>query len=176
MVDQIKTLTYEELVKMFEENVEENHFSLHDLPTKHLYNFGEIDEDMSERIYLKGIPLFKDKEVMDKLSHYEPYIVGREGLLEVINIYKEKVRKYYESLLEDTIDELFAEENVTAIQKQERHIRQALRHWRISPPINLDENVDVISSSWNFEHAIFELVRLLKTTDFEKQTIIFYGY
>lgn len=40
----------------------------------------------------------------------------------------------------------------------------------------LIEDMEEISSSWSFEYHIFELVRLYKSIDWDKYTILFYGH
>lgn len=171
----IQSMQLDELGKSYHDDGEDS-FRIHNLPIEMLHNFGEMDSDSAERIYQIGIPLFADKDVMRELENYKPYIVGKQGLIESINIYREKVINYYKGLQEDTVNEYFTDENRTSIEKQEAHVQNILREWERFPPINLNENVEVITSSWKFEYSIFELVRKLKTIDFDKNTILFFGF
>ncbi|WP_218964433.1 hypothetical protein, partial [Bacillus velezensis] len=59
---------------------------------------------------------------------------------------------------------------------QEQHIKNNLSEWTRGWALNTDINDSWLTSSWKYEYSIFELVRLLKTIDFEKETILFYGW
>ena len=43
-------------------------------------------------------------------------------------------------------------------------------------PYNLKEDNSEIVSSWRYEYAIFEMVRLFKTFDWENNYLLFYGW
>ena len=67
-------------------------FSFNDnkfLDKKEIFEFGKLYwDDTADRIYSKGEPLFTDKEVQEDVSDYDPYVVGKPGVLEAIEIYK----------------------------------------------------------------------------------------
>ncbi|MEC3756085.1 hypothetical protein P9160_01415 [Bacillus halotolerans] len=75
----------------------------------------------------------------------------------------------YESLLID-------DKSGAASTKQEQHIKSNLSEWARGWALNTDINDPSLTSSWKYEYSIFELTRLLKTIDFEKETILFYGW
>jgi hypothetical protein len=169
LVSDIKTLTYDELKDRFK-GYDDDYFDLDKVPQEMIYEFGKLYwDDTAERIYSKGVPLFERKEVMDKLSDFAPYIVGKEGLKEAIDIYKGKVINIYKDLLVDT-------DEGKASDKQINHVKDYLREWESGYAINLNEESKKITHSWKYEFNMFELVRLLKTIDFEKDTILFYGW
>lgn len=172
-VSSISDLSIEELQERFGD---QDSFCIHNVFEQTLYNLGEISDIDSKRLYAKGKPLFTSKEVMEDLEDYKPYIVGREGLLEVIEIYKEKVISHFKDLLVDNKEDYFEEGNRTSSQKMEWYIKSMLKDWEHFPPINLHENTDAISNSYKYEYIIFELVRKYKTVDFNKNTLILYGY
>lgn len=161
LYNEIKSLSLKELCSRYAEDEEDEEFYLPDIPQKKLYDLGEIEYD--DRVYSCGIPLFEDTEVMKALSIYKPYVVGKEGLLEIIKVYKEMTFNYYSKLKGDK-------------DKQEEHIKDRLRKWQTNDVICLDENKECITTSWQREFAIFELVRLLKTIDFENNVLLFYGH
>ena len=71
-------------------------------PRTEVFEFGKLYyEDTAERIYNTGKPLFGDKECQKYFDDYYPFVVGKEGLLEAIKIYKEKAISAYQSLLGD---------------------------------------------------------------------------
>jgi hypothetical protein len=71
----------------------------------------------------------------------------------------------------------------TALFKIFDHIRSMGREWgvgsfmrSIRPYPDLERDDDCIVSSWKYEYAQFELVRIYKTFDWEKDVMIYYGY
>jgi hypothetical protein len=42
-------------------------------------------------------------------------------------------------------------------------------------PYDLNRD-DEVTTSWKYEYAIFELVRIYKTFDWKKNVMIYYGY
>lgn len=173
VISEIQYMDYKQLVDTFGE-VEESHFAPYDLPQIFLHNLGELDTLDDERMYAVGKPLFLKGETVECLSHYKPYLVGKEGLVVLINMYKEKVIEHFKGLLLD--DTRGFPHDKTASQKQETYVKSMLDEWEKFPPFDMSESSDVISTSWKYEYIIFELVRQLKTVDFEKNTLIFYGY
>lgn len=168
VVKEIKSMSLEQLEEKYKEDGED-YFYIDNLPTEEIYEFGKLYfDDTAQRIYSKGVPLFENTEVMEELSDYVPYVVGKEGLLEAIEIYKSKVINYYKSLLIDDKDGI-------ANDKQEEHIKGILREWERGLTLNLNDNKETLTHSRRYEYRLFELVRLLKTIDFEKNTIVFYG-
>jgi hypothetical protein len=106
-------------------------------------------------------------------SDYEFMQIKKEGLKAIIEEYSEYIANYYEGLLKK--DEF---EDETIEQKCVVAIKSKLRAWKKNYciPYNLDENKDSLVSSWEYEHSIFDLVRIYKTFDWEKETMIWYGY
>lgn len=175
LVEKVKDLSLVDLENQYgEELVEDMIFAPYNLPQKILHNLGELNKIDSDRIYEKGTPLFAINEVNEGLEHYKPYLIGKEGLVEVIQLYRDKIISHFKGLLEDDKRGWFDDE--TASQKKEAYVKSMLNEWERFPPINLKEETDVISTSWKYEYIIFELVRQLKTVDFEKNTLILYGY
>lgn len=130
---------------------------------EYVFDFGRLYwDDTAERICDKGVPLFSDKAVQDEFCDFDPFVVGKEGLLEAISIYQEKTKAYYEELAGAT------EETIR------RHIAEKLSRVR-NGIANISDNKWAVTSSWEYEHSIFNLVHLLKTIDWDKDTLLFYG-
>lgn len=148
-------------------------FSFNDnkfLDKKEIFEFGKLYwDDTADRIYSKGEPLFTDKEVQKRVSDYVPYVVGKPGLLEAIKIYKRKIIESYKDLLVDG-------EDIKSIDKIRDFIHERLKWWERLGAIDLDETHESISDSYQYEHQIFELVRLYKSIDWETKTVLFYGW
>ena len=153
------------------------------LNKQEIFEFGKLYwDDTAERIYNKGVHLFTKEEVQEEVSDYVPYVVGKDGLLEAIKIYEEKVLNYYKSLLVDGQDYghplgiTLRKEDVKSIDKLVEHIEDKIR--KISFGLaETDERFKwSVTSSWEYEHSIFNLVHILKSVDWENETILFYGW
>ena len=193
-VETVKDMNNEQLVRYAEDNgVEINEWDgektfcfIDDkfLNKIEVHEFGKLYWDnTSNRIYSKGVPLFTNLEVQKDLSDYKPYVVGKEGLLEAISIYQEKVLNFYKGLLIDGEERrlpfgiTITKDDVKSIDKVVSHIEDKIQ--RISyiglADIN-EERKWQVTPSWEYEHSIFNLVHILKTIDWEQDTIIFYGW
>lgn len=194
IVEAVKDMSYAELLKYAEEknakiyewDGEKNIDFLDDklLERQEVHEFGKLYwDDTAERIYGKGVPLFSKKEVQDEFENYAPYVVGKEGVLEAISIYQEKVLNYYKSLLVDgeerkipfgftiTIDD------VKSIDKVLEHLEGKISKISHLGLANIEENNKwQVTSSWEYEHSIFNLVHILKSIDWEQDTILFFGW
>ena len=179
-IEAVKAMSISELceyaekcgVEVCEENGEK-YFYFNDekfLNKKEIFEFGKLYfDDTADRIYSKGFPLFEKQEVQEYLSDYAPYVVGKDGLLEAIKIYEEKVLNHYKGLLSD-------DEELQKAKTLE-YVKDKIRMLSAFPIANTDEkNKMKVTSSWEYEHSIFNLVHILKTVDWEKDTILFYGW
>lgn len=185
----VKNMTLNELcdyAKSEGVEVEDGWFSFNDnkfLDKKEIFEFGKLYwDDTADRIYSKGEPLFTDKEVQEDVSDYDPYVVGKPGVLEAIEIYKRKIIESYKDLLVDGGVQLLPggfyieREDIKSIDKVREFIHEKLKWWELFGAIDLDETHESISGSWQYEHQIFELVRLYKTIDWGTKTVLFYGW
>ena len=152
-------------------------------PRTELFEFGKLYyEDTAERIYNTGKPLFGDKDCQEYFEDYYPFVVGKDGLLEAIKIYKEKVINAYQSLLGDGQEVQYPlgitmTEDISEYDKMKNFVKSRLL-WRQKYHFeNIDEtNKYTVSASYMYEHAIFNLIHLLKVIDWDNETILFYGW
>lgn len=153
-------------VEMYDE-----HFYFNDdrfMGKQEVFSFGSLYDDSAERIYAKGHPLFAREDVQSKFCDYAPYVVGKAGLLEAIAIYEEKVRNYYNGLLSGKDGDV----EKTAVD----HIKRKIHRFSVTSLANTKENNRwTLTNSWEFEHSIFNLIHILKTLDWDKETLLFYG-
>lgn len=176
VVEEIKDMSREELIKRFMPNEEQDYFYHANLPTEEIYELGKYIEFV-DQIQATGKPLFNRKDTKEELEDYDMYVIGREGLIKLIEIYRGFVVDYYKSLLvDDDEKDVMVFNPRKAQQKQEHHIQTIINEWERGFAINTDENTDVITTSWKYEYSLFELVRILKTFNFEQKTILFYGW
>lgn len=177
-VEKVKDKTIKELMEIAKEygaeiEEDENWFYFNDdkfMNKKEIHEFGKLYWDnTAERIYSKGKPLFTIKETQDYLDDYMPYVMGSDGMLEAITIYREKVINYYKNLLKEDTPEVLNE-------RLARHVDDMLIEWERLCPVDLNLEHEHISNSWLYEYQIFELVRLYKTIDWENKCLLFYGW
>lgn len=138
-----------------------------------LYNFG-TGVDWASKMQITNESLFNSKELKDFYEDYDPVILSKDDFRQVIDDCKNKIIAYYESLL--TVTEL---DDRTVEQKQKAHVERQLNEWKNKfglLPINTDLTTDKICDSCLFEYAIFELVRIYKTIDWENDAIILLGW
>lgn len=149
-----------------------------------VFGFGKLYwDDTAERIYSKGVPLYTKKETQDKFADYNPYVVGKDGLLEAIKIYKEKVLDYYASLFTKDVKAM-GPFKIDLQPEDIKDIGAVLLHFTDKiAMLELDNLADTnesekwsVTGSWEYEHSIFNLIHILKTMDWEKDTLLFYGW
>jgi len=189
-VELVKDKTYEELMQIAKTygadvDEDEDYFYFNDkkfMNKTEIYEFGKLYwDDTADRIYSKGVPLFEKEEVQKCFYDYCPYVMGKEAILEAIEIYKTKVINYYKSLIVDGDTKEFSyfydiEPDEIKNVDVTRHITDILYHWDRMGVIDTDFDHERISSSWMYEHQIFELVRLYKSIDWENKCLLFYGW
>lgn len=192
-VDKVRYKTYDELLDVaveygveIEEYSDGRWFYFNDkkfMNKKQIFAFGKLYwDDTADRIYDKGLPLFENKDVRNAFIDYRPYVMGKDAVLEAINIYKEKIIKYYKGLIKDGETREFGycydiePEDIKDIGAITRHIEDELWWWERMGAIDTDLENEAISHSWLYEHQIFELVRLYKSIDWENKCLLFYGW
>lgn len=151
-------------------------FRVYDIEDRVIHAFGTLSKVDSDRIIAGGELLFTNEGTQKSQEYYEAYVIGKQGLLNVIELYRDKVIAHFENLLVD--DSPFALNPSSSSEKSRRYVEGMLRDWtcEMNNPILLHEKWDEISNSHRYEYYIFELVRQLKTIDFNQYDLIFYGY
>ncbi len=137
------------------------YFSGDELPTyKMLHNLGKYcDFDI-------------DKETHEFFTKWKcpdtEFLVCTENvLLKIIEDYRLTVLKWYEKQLKTP-------------KEAEHNYRTMVREWGGDKwnmiPYDLDKETDNIVKSWRFEYAIFDLVRIYKSFDWENDVLIYSGH
>ena len=143
---------------------------------KMIFEFGKYVEwafGMQE----KNESIFVSEELKERYADYCPVICSQEDFLFVINCYKQKIINFYKSLLD--VDEIDKAHKITIEEKCERHVKAQLHEWENNfglCPIDTDLSHSYINTSWLYEYAIFELVRVYKTFDWENNTLMLLGW
>ena len=146
------------------------------LNKEEVFGFGKLSyEDTAQRIYDTGVPLFSREEVQEQFSDYVPYVVGKEAVLLAIKIYEEKIKNYYNSLLEHK--DGLTKDGITPSQAAIMHVREKVDRLSWSSYIDTREDKKYsLTTSWEYEYSIFNLVHILKTINWDKETLLFYGW
>ena len=68
-------------------------------------------------------------------------------------------------------------DDVKSVDKLVEHIRDKIQSISYRDLANIDDdNKWQVTSSWEYEHSIFNLVHILKSIDWEQDTLLFYGW
>lgn len=120
-------------------------------------------------IIANGTPLFATEELQEHFEHFDPVIIGKEEMLYIIKQYKQKIIDFYEDLLKEPNQK-------GQYGKMRRHIENQVMEWKTLHVVNTHENTESLCQSWLYEYAIFDLVRIYKTFDWENKRMIFMGW
>lgn len=188
LVETVKEMSQNSLLSFASDRgaeVEDGHIWIFDpnfLDLKEVFEFGKLYwDDTISQIESTGYPMFQDAEVWESMYDYSPYVVGKEGLLKAIEIYKRKIIHSYEDLLKDGAEYLLPfgctvkVDDIKSVDKLAEFIQEKLTWWKRLGVIDLDESHEWLSKSWQYEHQIFDLVRLYKSIEWNKYTLIFVG-
>lgn len=147
-----------------------------------IYELGKHSK-IGSKLESERYSLFTSDELKERYSDYGFALLTKDDFKAVIESYRQKIIEWFKSLLEPEDDLL----SMYELSKEERRrllidqkIQDKIDNWsgkyfRISP-IDLDENKERITSDWSYEYAIFELVRLYKTFDWENDDLILMGW
>ena len=171
--NKIKSLTKEELLKYKNAHTDDDdeYICVFDLPEKKLHEFGKYCEFGDKKFYKN---FFENEELNEEYQEDdELYIVEKDFLKHVIEFYTEKVKNIYLELIKG-VDNT---ESITLEKAGElfKHIKGQSMEWNQLTPYNL-ESGEEITKSWKYEYNVFELVRIYKSFDWEKNVMIYYGY
>lgn len=160
---QIKDMEREELSNLYWDDYDREtwYFSIHSLGDKvqDVYELWKyFEHDVSEFCS----PLFSKFNIHDD---WECELFCKEGFANIINYYSDKIAWLYQALKEKN-----------SIDEYRKYVDDYLFEWsRKYKPFNL-ERWDEVTTSRKYEYAIFEMVRLYKTFDYEKNILIYYGW
>lgn len=166
---------------------------------KELYCFGKYTPFEDEKFFSK---VFEKEETNERmLSEQDFWLVQKEYLRHIIEWYKAEIKVYYQDMLKvfETESEFknsisteldnsykyetkadfskLTEAEQQAIMKMFIHVRSINNEWNFMNlcPFDLNKG-DEVSTSWRYEYAIFELVRIYKTFDWDNNLMIYYGW
>ena len=145
-------------------------------------------------------PFFRKKETQSIFSSdHDLYVVEKEFLANIISTYKERIKLYYNNMVNPFLDNkeflnsIKVEYNIgdndysfdftkitveqqTAMYNMINHVKSMRLEWTHLDGFDLNDGTDEITSSWKYEYAIFELVRIYKTFDWKRNVMVYYGH
>lgn len=147
-----------------------------------VYELGKYSE-IAFKLESERSSLFTSDELKKRYSDYGFALLMKDDFKAVIEAYRQKIIEWLKSLLNPD------ESQVTAprLSKEERkhlewkyEIEDKLDKWSGKYfgifPIDLDESRERITGDWAYEYAIFELVRVYKTFDWENDDLVLVGW
>ena len=142
-----------------------------------LYELGKYSE-IGFKLESERPSLFTSDELKERYSDYGFALLTKDDFKAVIEAYRQEVVDWFQSLLNPDKSQI----TTSKLSKEERwkyEIEDKLDKWSgkyfgISP-FDLDENKEAITTSWCYEYAIFELVRLYKVFDWENNDLVLIG-
>ena len=140
---------------------------------KELYELGKY-VDWAFEMQENNESIFGSEDLDEMYSDYRPVICTQEDFLLAMTKYKENVVKYYKGLLYEGTDSKLPIE-----ERWKNHIEAQLYEWENEfgvCPINTDLSQESINDSWLYEYAIFELVRVYKTFDWQNNALVLLGF
>lgn len=200
--DRIKNFTKEELYKDKNEPLgEDGHVGVYDCTEDPLYELGKYVDEFDKGFFS---PVFLNKDLQnDMTEEHDFYIVGKEFLKFIIEGYALKIKSHYNNMCvpffgenykpsefmnsisskyDDNMDPNYTfdyskitQSEANALFAMLEHIRSMRIEWCQLTPYNIDRG-DNITTSWKYEYAQFELVRIYKTFDWDNYLMIYYGH
>lgn len=139
--------------------------------TKETYELGKMYDDRDIAKFRSDVFTNPDTNCHFNNSDNEFYIINKEGFEFIIDSYRKKVLAYYESILNPSKEDVLFGDQLTP----EKCIQEKVRTWgenctkfKLYPYSLKGEQ---ISTSWTYEYAIFELVRVYKSINWETQVV-----
>lgn len=121
------------------------------------------------------------------LEEEEFKIVTKEGLIQIIQDYRKDIERYYEGVFDEILGfsnpRMYKGEPIVLDEEAQHKLIHLLfaksQDWcsPYSRVLQFKEGLDgEMSGSWTMEYAIFNLMYILKTFDFENDYLIYSGW
>lgn len=129
-----------------------------------IFEFGKLYHcDTVKRTHAKSEPLFDKFAVQDHHSDYQPRLVGKDGLEEIIQCIREKIIESYKE------DMALGDAELLAITRE--NMKKKLYIWE-----NRTVKADQVADDWQWEYAIANLRHILLTTNWDTHRLVFLGW
>ena len=137
---------------------------------KELYDFGKY-ADFADDMQIKNSSIFTSDDLKNRYEYYSPVICSQEDFLKAIESYRNNIVNYFKGLLESDVK--------SQEERCKYAVKDKIERWSNEfgvCPLNLDLSNSRITDSWLYEYAVFELVRLYKTFDWENNNLVLMGW
>jgi hypothetical protein len=141
-----------------------NHFVEKDFGLKEDYCLGRF-EDIPKDI---GDPFYADQETQNLFEYYNPRVISQKDFEWIINLLRKMIVEQYKEKLYDPHGAMLWRGALEA----------KIEQWE-SPyiePYNIDNTQKCLVRAYDLEYRIFDLVRLYKSIDWCKDTVILFGW
>ena len=138
------------------------------------YEFGSNFWDEAEKIIADCEPTWCLSPLFHEDKGSAPHVVKEHTLKTIIDVIKEDIINYYKGLLKG--------DDATRYAMMRTHVEDTIKEWEpefrpdIMSPINFNQEDEKLTNSWRYEYSIWELVRLYKSFDFERNVLLFVGW
>lgn len=181
--NEIKSFTHKQLCD-YKKVKQGEHIGHYDIVSE-LYEFGKETEFDNKKFYK---PFWTDAKRQKRVDG-DFWVVEKDFLKHIIEHYKGKILSYYDKLLDcPATDRTHEKYGVLRIKEDElknvssekleewfNHIRDMRAEWTNNFAFDMTDK-EHITHSWKYEYSIFELVRIYKTFNWEKNVMVYYGY
>lgn len=149
---------------------------------KEVYELGKHSE-IGFKLESERPSLFTSDELKERYSDYGFALLTKDDFKSVIEAYRQKIVEWFQSLLNPDKSQVTAPN----LSKEERkrleweyEIKDKLDAWSGKYfgifPIDLNDDKERITGDWSYEYAIFELVRVYKSFDWENNELVLVGW
>ena len=114
-----------------------------------------------------GVPFYLKAETQELFEYYRPRIISKEECLSIIEEMRLFIVDYYKDVLNDPNPD-----------RLRRVLENTLDTWEAQyiKPYNIRDNDKSIVNVFDAEYQIFDMIRLYKTVDWDKDYVIFWGW
>ena len=142
-----------------------------------IYELGK-DSDIGHELEKNKPCVFTSEELQHRYSDYGFALLTKDDFKSIIEFYQQKIVEWLKDLLNPENNPAIP--NRLSKEEMRQHaIECKLDKWTGksgSIPIDLDEGTERVTGSWLYEYTIFELVRLYKTFDWERDDLVLVGW
>lgn len=143
-----------------------------------LYELGKYSE-IGHKLEAERPSVFTSDELKQMYADYGFALLTKDDFKAIIDSYRQNIVNWFDELLHPEEPEEGEEAEETQSEKWKKAIQSKLDAWSGKNfglfPFDLDENKEAITTSWCYEYAIFELVRLYKVFDWENNDLVLIG-
>lgn len=152
------------------------YFPPHSIGTE-IYGLGKYSE-IGSWLENNRTQLFTTEELKQRYEDYAFVLLSAEDFKLIIEAYVRKITDYFQYLLDPKPDPIL-NNKIDKEKLWEHTIQNKLESWqrvKFAPVLDLNLDNPCITRSWEYEYAVFELVRLYKTFDWENNALVLMGW